>query len=66
MTISVEGSSFRKRGETGLCTCRDTWKGKGTTKTKTDRQRINQKKKKKKKKKRKEYKWRREGGKIKK
>jgi hypothetical protein len=46
MTISVEGSTFRllsrKRGETGLCTCRDTWKGKGTTNTKTDRQRISQ------------------------
>lgn len=53
-----------KRGETGLCTCRDTWKGKGTTNTKTDRQRISQKKKKKKK--WKECKWRREGGKIKK
>lgn len=50
-----------KRAETGLCTCRDTWKG--TTNTRKDRQRISQKKKKKK---RKECKRRREGGKIKK
>jgi len=54
--------SRRFKRETGLCTCRDTWKGKGTTNTKTDRNRISQKKKKK----RKECKWRREGGKIKK